>query len=57
MKKPLPYIVEVFDVDFNDWIKASHHKNQEYADANLEVHEKCGRKARIVHAGKIIRQE
>ena len=48
------YRVECFSQDLNCWTKSSLHKNEENAIINMEVLVQGGKKARVIHNGKII---
>jgi hypothetical protein len=48
------YRVEYFSVKDNSWVKSSYHRNLEHAEVNMEVLVQGGKKARIIHNGKII---
>lgn len=48
------YRVEYFDLKDNTWCKSSTHRNEEHAIINMEVLIQGGKKARVIHEGKII---
>jgi hypothetical protein len=56
-KKREPYTIQYFDDASNGWVFASRHFNDISANANFEV--RCGAKAkvRMIHKGKIIREQ
>jgi hypothetical protein len=51
--KLMTYRVEYLN-DHGDWIKKSWHRNKEHAVIVAQVCEQSGKKARIIHEGKII---
>lgn len=48
------YRVEYFSQELNCWIKSSLHKNEDSATVNMEVLIQGGKKARVIHNGRII---
>jgi len=48
------YIVLKWDLESNDFIRHSWHKNKEYAEIQRDVLENSGHHVRIIREGKII---
>ena len=48
------YKVDYFDVEENNWVLSSFHKNKEYAVINMQVLVLSGKKARVIYKSNII---